>query len=389
MKKTFAQILKDNEKASKAKLAAKLPKWSELDLEYPGKLCLEQCSSEVTAMYKAALMKTSSPAVTSSLRIADLTGGLGVDSWAFSSIAQRLLYNERNIELREAVERNFSKLGIDNAEFHSYEVSSGQSDWIEALIRFKPDWIYLDPARRGSGGEKLFRPEDCQPDIITLLPVLRRISPNIMVKLSPMADLHILQNVLGCNLKEIRIIEASGEVKELLCIFDSEEHSEANLTIVSGEEEFSFSRSAEASSAVKYGDVQVGAYLLEPHASVLKAGAFKIVSDRFALSKLAPSTHLYTASTLPQTSLFKTYSILQILPFNKVGLVSIGKKYPHAEVSARNIPFRSEELRKRMKLTSGDPQGIHIFGCACGSQKVLIVCSKTILGNLHTDTFLG
>jgi len=375
MRKTFAQILEQDQKAAKAKIEAKLPHWSKMELEYPGKLCMEQCSSEQTALYKADILSRRAPAPLP--RIADLTAGLGVDSWAFAQKAVALFYNERNIELREAVERNFSKLGIANAQFHSFDICPEDSTWIKALQQFRPDWIFLDPARRGLGGQKVFRPEDCQPDITVLLPILREITPNIMVKLSPMADISLLQQSLGDKLREIIIIQAAGEVKELLCLFDSSSYPEPTLTVVSGKEEWSFLKSEEASSPMRLINSISEGYLIEPSASVLKAGAFRLCCERFNLSKLASSTHLYFSVERPVNSSFlKVFTIVEVLPFNKSNMAALGKKYPHAEVCARNIPLSSESLAGRMGIKAGNPHGIHIFGCTCGQQKVLVVTKK-------------
>jgi len=373
MKKTFAQILRDSEIARNAKLAAKLPHWSELSLEYPGKLCIEQCSSEETALYKANIIRNTQTGGTQPIRIADLTGGIGADSWAFAGIAEELFYNERNPDLRGAVERNFNKLGISNVTFNNYDISAEDTQWADALYAFRPNWIYLDPARRGAAGEKVFRVEDCQPDILSLLPILSAVTPNIMVKLSPMADINDLQLRLGKHLKEIRIVESAGEVKELLCIFDSQDHSEAILKAVCGSEELSFYANEEKASIALYCEPKPEEYLFEPRPSLLKAGAFKTVCDRFSIRKLAPSTHLYSGLKPVESAFFKSFSILEILPLGKANILALGKKYPHADVSARNIHMRSEELRSRMKIKPGDPQGIHIFGCTCGSQKVLVV----------------
>ena len=88
------------------KFRKKVPSWYGCPgLAYPSRLSAEQCSSENTALYKAAL------AAGYGVRaIADLTGGLGVDAWAFSAAAGKVLYNEMDPVLAETAERNFREV---------------------------------------------------------------------------------------------------------------------------------------------------------------------------------------------------------------------------------------------------------------------------------------
>ena len=61
------------------------------DIIYPPQLNLEQSSSEVTAKFKASLVKGN--------QLIDLTGGFGVDSFFFSKKFINVLYKETNIRL--------------------------------------------------------------------------------------------------------------------------------------------------------------------------------------------------------------------------------------------------------------------------------------------------
>ena len=143
---------------------------------------MEQCSSSAAARYKAELAARllqgadggglSGPATG---RIADLTGGLGVDAWAFSAAAEEVLYNEMDPVLCEAVQANFALLGVRNAVFRNAEVRPGIIR--EILGGFRPDLIYLDPARRSATGRKVFLLEDCRPDLIGLQDELFSVCP--------------------------------------------------------------------------------------------------------------------------------------------------------------------------------------------------------------------
>ena len=238
MKRSFADILQGLDSDRAQKVARKLPEWAAAGAEIPSALSLEQCSSSATAGYKASLAAElivlasrgeSSPDVQQQPAdglserwgfeqskhpgrpILDLTGGLGVDSWALSRVAERVVYFEREATLAEAAKRNFERLGAANIEVRCETVTPG-SELPEA------DLIYADPARRDAAGRKVFRLEDCTPDILTLLPTLLRKAPAVLLKLSPMADLTMLTAQLGPALREIHVVELDGEVKEILCL---------------------------------------------------------------------------------------------------------------------------------------------------------------------------
>lgn len=371
---SFNDILKGLEARRSGKAAQKMPSWDVSELEFPSDLCLEQCSSEAAAMYKADVIKRLNQGT--GLRIADLTGGLGVDSWAFSKLASAVFYNEMNPELHAAAQRNFVRLGAGNICCNNFRIGTDSSGWIDALTAFQPDWIYLDPARRDASGKKVFLLEDCSPDILTLLPTLESICPRIMVKLSPMADITMIASRLGGKLQEIHIVCIGGEVKELLCIMGPENCEDALIRVVplGREGTFSFTRSQEnAASAVICS--RVGKYVLEPCAGILKSGAFKLVCGSFGIMKLSASTHLYTADTLPDGTdgLFKCFETVEEVPFGKAGFATVGKRYPHADVTSRGLPVDSDTLRIRLGIKPGPSQGYHVFGALTLSGRTLLV----------------
>ena len=404
MKRSFADILSSLDEGRAQKVARKLPAWAAAGIEIPSALALEQCSSSATASYKALL--AGQAAAPANLRFAhppqpngwvppiyeamgghgfaealpepakqlhlllDLTGGLGVDSWAFSQVAERVVYFEQNAELAAAAARNFAKLGADNIEVRN-ETVTPETELPEA------DLIYADPARRSAAGRKVFLLEDCTPDILSLLPMLLRKAPVVLLKLSPMADLAMLAGRLGPTLREIHVVESDGEVKELLCLLvrDSEP-AEPQIIIAAlpePENAFSFRATEErAAEAVYAAGVQAGDTLLEPCPALLKAGAFKLPCARWGLLKLAPSTHLYLGEAAP---FFKAWHVAEVLPFGAAAFRQLKRSYPRAEITARNLPLGSDALRKKLGVAPGGD--VHIFGCrlADGSA-VLLVCTR-------------
>lgn len=420
-----ARSLAVNTIEGRKRLRKKLPEWvASTELVYPSSLCTEQCSSSDTARYKASVVQrifneyvspvastrsateeagsvtdknssvTKKQSVTSTgsvtgpknWKIADLTGGLGVDSWAFSEVAEEVLYNEMNPALAAAARHNFKALGVTNIFIKNSEATS---DSLKDIFGdFRPDVIFLDPARRDSAGKKVFLLEDCSPDVLKMLPELFGISRFVLLKLSPMADITMAVERLdrtyeeylekasgkGWNgqwVREVHVVASGGECKELLILLDGEWNEGYSLTCREDGKTLTFKPEEITKAKAGYPDSTFARIIFEPGKSLTKAGVFNAICERFGLVKLARFTHLYTISeplsdseseqrTAPLKDFGKVFYVKEILPLNKSSMKDVGKRYPHSEVSAKNIPMSSDELRTRLKVKSGDDA--HIFG---------------------------
>jgi 16S rRNA G966 N2-methylase RsmD len=349
---------------------------------FPLKLSAEQCSSSATGHYKAALAEKI--ADKKDWRIADLTGGLGVDSWFFSKKASKVLYNEMQAALCEAAEHNFRALGTDNINISN---SIAQADTISDIIDgFQPDIIYMDPARRGEGGRKVFLIEECTPDVLTLKDEIFRHCRHILIKLSPMADITMVCERLGMTCREVHVVSSEGECKELLIWMDRDWQEGYNITAVelpNGYPEKSaailtFTPEDERSGYAEMA-TDMGEFLFEPGKSLTKAGAFNVTASHFHITKLGKSTHYYTTSNPSTTDALKGYGkVFQILgcsPLDKRSIKEAGKNHPKAEVTARNVPMTSDALRKKLGCSSGGD--VHIFGLRSDLKgNLLMVCKR-------------
>lgn len=416
-----AKSLAVNTIEGRRRLRKKLPEWvARTGLVYPSSLCAEQCSSSDTARYKASIVqrifneyagtvasmvgapcRTTGSATENKMvtepaevtigtrktgRIADLTGGLGVDSWAFSEVAEEVLYNEMNPALAAAARHNFKALGVTNIFIKNSEATS---DSLKDIFGdFRPDVIFLDPARRDSAGKKVFLLEDCSPDVLKILPELFGISRFVLLKLSPMADITMAVERLdrtyeeylekasgkGWNgqwVREVHVVASGGECKELLILLDGEWNEGYSLTCREDGKTLTFKPEEITKAKAGYPDSTFARIIFEPGKSLTKAGVSNAICERFGLVKLARFTHLYTISeplsdseseqrTAPLKDFGKVFYVKEILPLNKSSMKDVGKRYPHSEVSAKNIPMSSDELRTRLKVKSGDDA--HIFG---------------------------
>ena len=421
--------------AARRKLRYKVPEWyADPALVCPVALSAEQCSSTSTARYKAAVAEgvcrlplnaireeqrarpcpvkgprsghcssaSLQPALPTSLRIADLTGGLGVDCWQFSLIADRVLYNEMNPLLLEAARANLLRLGCRNVEFSGLCITPESLPSL--LDSFRPDLVFADPARR-SEGRKVFLPEDCSPDVLALQDIVLSRGCRMMLKLSPMADISLMLNKFHC-VKSVYVVEAEGECKELLLLmvpgFDGEADvvvaCHASDTVPVFNDSLRFRRSEEKAAVPKYiSEAPVpGQILFEPGPALSKSGAFNLLSARFGLRKLGPSTHLYCIDTFDSVTADsvtahkagamkelagygKCFEIQEVATFGKQSLRDFASHWPGAEVTARALPLSSDELRLKMASPGKKAprsSDSHLFGVGTSIGRLLLAAHK-------------
>jgi 16S rRNA G966 N2-methylase RsmD len=402
---------------SRRKLKGKMQEWcDEPGLVFPRKLSAEQCSSSATGTYKAKLAVhiTETDNQNTGFRLADLTGGLGVDSWFFSKKAEQVLYCEMLPELCKAAKHNYAVLKAENitvrnaAVISETQIAQAESDDAQCLSAegasvfqtptqilsdFQPDIVYMDPARRGEGGKKVFLIEDCTPDVLTLKDEIFQHTRHILLKLSPMADITMVCERLGRCCREVHVVAAGGECKELLVWMDREWDQEYTIHAVELHKDseagvITFGVAEEKTAMAKPFDIDIyqeavrqeekSIYLFEPGKALMKAGAFNLISERFEISKLGISTHYYTfddeqkADVLKQHG--KVFRVIKMEPLDKRTIKAAGKEFPKAEVTARNIPMDTDTLRKKLGVTSGDDA--HIFGLKSDAAgMLLLICS--------------
>ena len=345
----------------------KIPSWKKIeDIRYPKHLSLEQCSSEITAYYKAGLLQGDS--------LTDLTGGFGVDCSFLAERFKSVTYVERQEELCGIAAHNFPILGLNH-------INVKNEDGIAHLKAMSPvDCIFLDPARRNEHGGKAIAISDCEPDVAELEGLLLNKAKQVMVKLSPMLDLSLALRELQ-QTQEVHIISVNNECKELLLILGQTVPQEIKIHCVNlstkGEQEgqhFTFTREQEQCSQCNYTD-SLDEYLYEPNASLLKAGAFKSLSSAFPIRKLHPNSHLYTSDTLIDNFPGRIFRIVNQCSFNKKESKECLADLKKANITIRNFPATVAELRKRFKLSEGGDT--YLFASTLNNeQKVLIRCEK-------------
>lgn len=351
--------------------AEKIPSWREIeDIWYPKHLSLEQCSSEITARYKARLLAR----LPQKESFADLTGGFGIDCSFLAAAFKSATYVERQEDLCEIAAHNFPILSLD-------QVNVRNEDGVSYLEAMSPvDCIFLDPARRNEHGGKTVAISDCEPNVAELEDLLLSKASSVMVKLSPMLDLSLALRELH-HTREVHIISVNNECKELLLLLGQSLPQNTVETPIhcinlstKGEQHFAFSREQEQRSECTYTNT-LGTYLYEPNASLLKAGAFRSISAAYSLKKLHPNSHLYTSETLIENFPGRTFRITNQYSFNKKEIKEGLSDLKKVNITVRNFPATVAELRKRIKLTEGGDT--YLFASTLNDgQKVLIRCEK-------------
>ena len=331
------------------------------------------------------------------IEFVDLTGGFGVD---FSYIASRLgvksMYVERQAHLCEAAKENFERLGLKNAivkngdgieVLHSFaskkEAAASDAlgiteDQSQSLLKTNLGLklIFIDPARRDDAGNKVVSLKDCTPDVTLLQEEMLSKADYVIIKLSPMLDWHRAISELNC-VKEVHIISVNNECKELLLVLSARNMGNLRIYCVNDAQSFVCEESDMESSSVKIAPftLEEMQYLYEPNASLMKAGCFGVLSERYDARMLSKNSHLFVSMAPIEAFPGRSFRIIAISSFNKKELKRHLSGITKANIATRNFPLSVAELRKRLKLKDGGET--YIFATTLSDEShVLVITEK-------------
>lgn len=351
----------------------KLPSWTErTGIIYPPRISMEQCSSEKTAVYKQDVVKRilSGDVRDGHGTFMDLTGGFGIDFSFIAPLFKRAVYMERQEHLCQIAKHNFNLLGLSHAEILNIDSSADPASWPDVTC------CYIDPARRDRQGQKTVAIEDCEPNLIELQQHLLEKAEHCLIKLSPMLDIQKAIRSLK-NIAEVHAVSVQNECKELLLVINKEVPEEISFHCVNIDThttEFSFTRAEEDATDGNIAN-ELGLFLYEPNASIMKCGGFKTLATRYGLKKLHPHSHLYTSEKRVNNFPGRTFSIVSEYGFGKQELKSLQSEVKQANLTIRNFPSTVAELRKRLKLKEGGNH--YLFATTVtGERHILILCRK-------------
>lgn len=355
--------------AGKQIATIKIPSWSgREDMLYPVHLSLEQCSSEITARYKSSLFHGE--------KLVDLTGGFGVDCAFLAAGFNEVVYVEHNPELCEIARINFCSLSLNHIT-----VCNEQAEVY--LQKMAPvDTIFLDPARRDKYGQKTVLISDCEPNVEALQQQLLDKAQTVWIKYSPMLDISLAVSQLP-NTTAVYVIAVDNECKELLFKMESNISAETepvihcvNLKKNDKIDRFTFTRNEENDSMCLFAD-SLSNYLYEPNVTILKAGAYRCLTQYYAIRKLHKNSHLYTSDVYIPNFPGRIFSVKDVFSLNKKESKQSLSGLKQANISVRNFPLTVNELRKKTGLKEGGE--VYLFATTLKEdKKVIIKCEKSM-----------
>ena len=349
--------------AGRQKAKMKLPSWAKIDeMVYPPHISMEQCSSELTAKYKAEIVPCGNCFV-------DLTGGFGVD---FSFIAKKFkhaVYVERQNHLCAIASENFRLLGLDNAE-------AVNADGIEYLHQMDhADLVFIDPARRDDHGGRTYGIADCTPNVLEVMDELMQKTDMLLLKLSPMLDWRKAVRDLG-GASEVHIVSVDNECKELLIMVrhDVQQIKVVCVNLLSNGERDVFEFD-DTESTPMHQKISSKTYLFEPNASIMKAGCFDEIQARFPIAQLDNNSHLFVSDHEIPDFPGRRFEIEHVTSMNKRELKEALAGIDRANIAVRNFPVSVAELRKKLKLKDGGD--VFIFATTVAKEgHQLFICRK-------------
>ena len=342
-------------------LKKKVPSWSENeDLLFPAHLSIEQCSSEASAHYKARLLQGQT--------FADLTGGLGIDTYFIAQHFQQADYVERQAEL--------CGLAMHNYEVLKANVKVWNETAEEYLAHCEPkDCIFIDPARRDEHGRKTVSIADCTPDVSALQGRLLQKAEKVMIKLSPMLDISKALEELH-HVKEVHVVAVANECKELVFILERGYQGEPQfvcVNLMTPQPVVCFTQEEERQCPSRLADGVLN-YLYEPNPAVMKAGCSKMLTERFGIFKLHKNSNLYTSNRLIPDFPGRIFEVEDWAPYNKKAKQTLLQGVEKASIAVRNFPLSVAELRRVLKIKDGDI--VYLFATTLKGEERVIIRTK-------------
>lgn len=325
---------------------------------FPKAISAEQCTHQQVAKFHASLFQSTDS-------VLDMTMGLGVDSYYISQRVASL----KAIELDEEI----AAAGVHNYAFTV--VNADSVAWLtQTDERF--DAVFIDPARRGDGGARLYGLADCAPDVLGILPTIKAHAKRLYIKASPMIDVTQSMRDLAPHLTDVWAVSVKNECKELFFEVDfGVECADVQLHALNfeagGTQEFAVDSAALAVEG-SYGSPSAGQYLYEPNASVMKIGAFAALTRQFPILQIAKNSHLYYSDDFVEDFPGRKFTIDSIIPFSGKEAKALGKQHKQLNIATRNFRLSPDELKKRLKVRDGGDCYLFATTWANGEQVLLL-----------------
>jgi hypothetical protein len=412
--------------AGRQKAKVKLPEWYATEgVLYPKKVSMEQCSSSQTAEYKASLVGGET--------FADFSGGFGVDTIALARKFDKGWYVEPQEELCNLFQHNSNLLGIHNMEVingtmeeHLDDIGSVDTIYLDPSRRDThgrrvvsladctpnlPEWKSALLERCNTLMVKLspmidiFQtlrdlPETYAVHVVAVEGECKEVVFLLSRDNFPVNDIHrqdAINRVRNSNpIYCVRNSNPINRVRNSDPIYRVRNSNPETDIIADGTDLLNETTDAinrvPTIAAVDIGKdaifrvestldterstppriaTELGAYLYEPNAAVMKAGIFNALSQQFQIAKLAKNTNLFTADELHEDFPGHVFRIEAVHEFHPRKTTKELSHLENASIAVRNFPLSAEELRKTLKIKNGN--ACYLFGCTLWDGKKIIL----------------
>lgn len=314
---------------------------------FPDTLSGEQSTSDLLASFHASLVSDADI-------VADMTAGLGIDCMHIASRAREVIAVERQEKLADALRHNADALGIGNIAV----ICADCRDYLKTVTDGSFSHVFIDPARRDDSGRRVYALSQCSPDVVAMLPDLRRVASTIIVKMSPMLDISAVLSELPGTSRIISLGTAT-ECKELIAVITSDASSCPVVEAVTirndgSESRFAFTRPEEAEApAPVYAMPAAGEYVYDPWPALMKAGAPKLICSRYGLRKPAPNTMVFFSDEKRDDFPGTAYEVVELITYESKNIKRLKKTYPVISVATRNFDISADALRSKLGIKEG------------------------------------
>ena len=291
----------------------------------------------------------------------DLTCGLGMDAAALAGRFRRVVALERDQVLASVTRENMRRMGIENVEV----VNASAEEYL-AHCKEHFDWVYVDPDRRTDKGERVFKLEDCSPNVLALMPHIKRVGEHLAIKNSPLFDVEEAFRLFPDG--SVEVVSLHDECKEVMIYLGGGEPTLSATAVGRGRVEFRRAELTAVASPEEFAKDEYS-YLVIPDVSLQKA---RIVANALqGVADVWSNNSFGFARELPEGVLGRVERIERIEIFD-IKSLKRELKGKGVDIVLRDFPMGVDELRKRTASRSGNEKRIALTRIAGKSYTIYL-----------------
>lgn len=301
----------------------------------------EQASSESSALFKIKRFTGN--------KMLDLSGGLGVDDWAFSKTFNEVISLDPDEFLNQLVRHNYKLLGTQNIQ----RIDTTAEDYLSKTNDLSFDLVYLDADRRPDA-KRSWLLHLVQPNYLELAPVLTKMTKQILLKVSPMVDITYLKETIQ-GIKEIWVLGDTKEVKEVLVLIEPNYTGSVQTEAIIMQDQGDLSFVGNEEKIPQTSNQVTGEYFFEPHPCIIKAGQSKAYANSLGLNQIAAESAFYLGNINPESFMGRAFKVIYAFEFTKSATKDYLKQtqLTQANITRRNFILSVDEIKRLFKIKDG------------------------------------